>query len=120
MSRIDGKKVIVGVVDSEVLTKHEKTQLMSRPKESFYHHYQRPQNNKVLNKVNQEWNHGESKKLFDIMPEVIPMEIGAKFEDAVRNFSVVSQEQYSQPGLPIMSKLSMKVQGQLKQMFDNI
>ena len=57
---------------------------MNRPKESFYQHYQRPVNKKVVETVSKEWDDGEARRLFDITPEVKQIELNTKYNDLMK------------------------------------
>lgn len=66
---------------------------MNKPKESFYHHYERPMNKKMEAVVEQEWKEGEARKLYDMMPEVHPASIEGKFEKELQHASIYGASQ---------------------------
>ena len=83
-----GHQQLIGFIDSQHLSKQEKTQLLTQPKQSFYHHYERPLNKKMEAVVAQEWKQGEARKLYNMMPEVQPVSIEGKFEKELQQASI--------------------------------
>lgn len=51
----DGLLHIQGEIDTDLLSKNDKTQLLEQPAESYYMHYERPVNTKLERAATREW-----------------------------------------------------------------
>ena len=74
-----GHQSIQGYIDVAVLSNNQHTHLLEQPKESFYNHFERPINKKLLEKADNEWINGESGKLFNITPQVTGIDLKEKY-----------------------------------------
>ena len=84
ITRNGGHQHVQGTIDPSVLTKNEKTLLLHRPMESYYQHYERPMNKKLIQAAADEWT-VEQKKLYNMTPVVRPMQIANKYETMFKN-----------------------------------
>lgn len=65
-----GKTSLIGYIDPARLTHYEKTQILQKPKGSFYSHYERPGNKKIEEQNIREWKEGDALKFYKIMPDI--------------------------------------------------
>ena len=78
----DGQQSIMGMINSSVLSKADRTHIMQSPQACYYQHYERPVNSKLYRAATKEMLHGVEQRQQQIAPDVRCIDIKDKYQEA--------------------------------------